>query len=73
MPTAWELEVDGVFATSLSFMTEECLLVLMDDYKALIMVAAQHGDLKACRWLERRVDAITEEYGRHQDQQVLPF
>lgn len=65
MTTAWELEVDGVFATSLEFMTEECLLVVMDDYKALLMVAAQHHDARACRWLERRVDAITEEYGRH--------
>jgi hypothetical protein len=73
MPNTLELEIDGIFATSLSFMTEECLLVLMDDYKALTMVAAQHRDVKAIRWLERRVDAITEEYGRHQEQQPLPF
>jgi hypothetical protein len=73
MTTAWELEIDGTFASSCDRLDEEQLLVLMDDYKALLMVASQHRDAKACRWLERRVDAITEAYGTRQIQPPLPF
>jgi hypothetical protein len=73
MPHHLELEVSALFQSACDRLTEDQLLVLMDDYKALIMVAAQHRDLKACRWLEYRVDQITEAYGTRQIQPPLPF
>jgi hypothetical protein len=73
METAWELQIDATFASACDRLTEDQILVLMDDYKALLMVAAQHRDARAVRWLERRVDQITEAYGTRQIQPPLPF
>lgn len=73
MPHPLELEIHATFATICDHCTEDQLLVLMDDYKALAMVAAQHRDQQALRWLELRVDTITEAYGTRQYQPPLPF
>lgn len=70
-PTA--LEISSEFATICDRLTEDQLLVLMDDYKALAMVAAQHDDRKALIWLEHRVEIITDAYGVRQYQPPLPF
>jgi hypothetical protein len=73
MPTAWELEVSATFASAMDRLSEDQLIVVMDDYKALAMVAAQHRDQQAGRWLEHRVNQITEAYGTRQIQPPLPF
>jgi hypothetical protein len=73
MPTPQELQIDATFADSMSRLSEDQLFVVLDDYKALLCIAAQHRDPKAVRWLERRVDLITDAYGALQTWQQLPF
>jgi hypothetical protein len=73
MPTPTELGIEAAFADALDRLSENQLYVLMDDYKALLQVAAQHHDLKAVGWLERRVGLITDAYGAYMTGGQLPF
>lgn len=73
MPNSETLRIAAEFANALSALTEDQLIVVMDDYKACATIAAIHRDDGAGIWLQERVDAITEEYGRRMLTLPLPF
>lgn len=70
-PTA--LSIAAEFSSALDRLSEDQLLVLMDDYKACLRNAAVAGQRDVFPWLEDRIDRIVEAYGTRQIQPPLPF
>lgn len=73
MPNSETFRIAAEFANALSALTEDQLIVVMDDYKAMATIAAIHRDDGAGIWLQERVDLITEEYGRRTAFSEVPF
>lgn len=73
MPNSEKDRIAAEFANAVSALTEDQLIVVMDDYKAMATIAAIHRDDGAGIWLQERVDLITEEYGRRMLWESIPF
>jgi hypothetical protein len=73
VPTPTPYLIAAEFSDAMSLLTEDQLLVLMDDYKAMLRNAAVAGQKDVFGWLEDRIARITDAYGALQVQPPLPF